>query len=139
MDNLRWLLWREMAVFKPDHHRIVLCERNTDLEVLEGRKERRNTYAIDCFTGRSWGRQGTGRYERWTTLPAAGMMRSTKDYRPRPDKHVVISCSIPQYHGVKLGRIHADSSDLYWQVFSDLSNDWVAIPSSYIEGWLPLP
>lgn len=139
MVDSRWILWRDMSVFKPDHHRIVLCERDTELEVLEGRKERRNTYSVDCFTGRSWGRQGSGRYQRWTTLPPAGMMASAKDHRPRPDRPIVICCRIHSYHGPRLGRLHADTGQVLYQIFSDLSNDWISIPVSYIEGWLPLP
>lgn len=139
MDSCRWLLLRDMAVFRPDHHRMVVCQRDTELEILEGHKERRNKFVVDSFSGLSWGRLGSGVYTKWSTIPPAGMMQKTSTHRPKPDKHVVICCLVPQYSGVKIGRIHADNSDLYWQVFSDLSNDWVAIPASYIEGWLDLP
>ena len=132
-------MWRDMAVFKPEHHRLVLCCRDMSLDVIEGHKERRNQYIVDMYTGVSWGRLGGGKYTKWSSLPPAGMMLSPLRERPRPDKHIVICSKISQYHGPRLGRVHADSNQILWQLFSDQLNDWISLPISYIEGWLPLP
>lgn len=128
-----------MSVFKPEHHRLVICKRNMDREILEGHKERRNQYTVDMFSGLSWGRLGTGEYDAWSTIPPAGMMLSPVRERPRPDRPIVISCRVPAYHGVRIGRIHADTGQVLWQIYSDHSSDWIAVPVSYIEGWLHLP
>ncbi len=138
-DSCRWLLLRDISVFRPDHYKVVICERDTSLEVIEGHRERRNTYVVDMFTGRSWGRIGSGQYLKWSSIPPAGMLLSSSEHRPMPDKHIVICSKVPQYFGPRIGRVHADSNQLLWQIFSDTSNSWIGIPASYIEGWLNLP
>lgn len=129
---MTWLILRDLDIFPPDHHRAVVCQRDMNLEVINGQKERRNQFVVDSWTGKSWGRVGGGKYIKWAAIPPAGMMVPPTT-KPPVDEHIILCVTITQYFGVKIGRYRKQ-----WEVYSDLLGDWVVVPASYVEGWLPL-
>ena len=135
MANHRWLLLRDVDVFPPAPHTSVICQRDLSFEIMSGQCERRSEFTIDQFTGRSWGRVGTGRYLKWGSIPPSGMMIAPAKL-PEPGSQILICSTILPYFGPKIGKF---SNDGNWYVRSDILNDWVAMPSAYIQGWLNLP
>jgi hypothetical protein len=133
-EHTRWMVLRDTAVFPAPFHTSVVCERDMALEIISGQKERRNTFVIDQWTGRSWGRVGSGRYLKWSHIVPAGMMRSPS-ILPESDKHIIICSLVPQFFGVRIGRFHNKS----WELFSDTLGNWIVIPDKYVQGWLVLP
>lgn len=128
------MVLRDADVFPPAPHTSVLCQRDMSLEILEGRRERRDEFIVDSFTGKSWGRIGTGRYLKWSNIPPSGMMRSPLKL-PEPNKTVIICSLIPQYYGLKIGKMSYEGA---WSFYSDILSDWIVIPVGYIEGWLAI-
>ena len=133
MDN--WFLPRDIDIFPPPHHTMIVCERDMNFEVIEGHKERRNKFVIDCFTGRSWGRIGTGRYIKYTIIPPVEKMLKPSIIPP-PGRLIVICNTVPKFFGVRIGRFNPDGR---WEIFGEFLTNWIAIPSPYVEGWLMLP
>jgi hypothetical protein len=129
---MTWLILRDLDIFPPDHHRLVVCQRDLSFEIMEGKTERHHEFTVDMWTGKSWGRLGGGKYLKWAAIPPARMMFSTAK-KPTPNEHIFLCVTIPQYFGVRVGRFNR-----HWELYSDLLGTWVTVPSSFIEGWLPL-
>lgn len=136
MDSTtRWMLLRDLDVFPPAPHTLVLCQRDLSWEIMEDRKERRHEFVVDHFSGKTWGRIGAGHYIKWSSIPPAGMMVSPNKI-PSPNKLVVVCCSATKFSGVRIGRVNYEG---VWQIYGDILGDWIAIPAAYMEGWLALP
>ena len=133
-SDTRWLVLRDLAVFPPAFHTSVVCQRDMGLEVLGGQKERRQEWVVDSFTGKSWGRVGTGKYLKWSPCPPAGMMRSPQS-PPPTDKLLIVCCTVPKYFGIRIGRF----SKGRWEIHSDILSNFVIVPNGYVEGYLWLP
>ena len=131
MDS-RWLILRDLDIFPPNHHQLVVCQRDLSVEIMSGQKERRHEYVIDHWTGRSWGRVGTGKYLKWSAVPPASAMISS-DIRPVNNNHIIICCRMPQFFGIRIGKYEGG-----WRIYSDILVDWINVSGSYVEGWLPL-
>jgi hypothetical protein len=134
-NNHRWLVLRNVDVFPPPFHTLVICERDMTLEVIEGHRERRNQFVIDQHNGRTWGRVGTGAYTKWSHCPPVGMARSPLKLPP-PNKIVVVYVALAQYFGLRIGKMNFEG---VWTIYGDVINDWITIPVGYIGGWLDLP
>ena len=135
MDESRWLILRDLDVFPPPFHTSILCQRDLSVEIIQGQKERRHEWVIDAWSGKSFGRRGSGRYRKWSTVPPAGMARSPLK-NPEPEKMVVVYVTLSKYFGLRIGRMTYNGM---WEIFADSVGDWVSIPVGYLEGWLPLP
>lgn len=134
-SDVRWLVLRDADVFPPPPHTSVVCQRDLSLEIMTGQRERRHEFVVDQSNGRTWGRLGTGRYLRWSNCPPVGMTRSPLQL-PEPNKPVIIYVNITQYFGLRVGKMDYQG---IWMIYSDTLNNWIAIPVSYISGWLALP
>jgi hypothetical protein len=134
-----WVVTRHPHAFTPRTWQMVLCRRNTTVEVLPGVQERRYGFAIDVYSGQSWAREGSGAYEYWTDFPPIEKWCPAK-MTPPMDAECVFWLANGYYAGMQIGQVVLDSSQhVVWQVRDPYSTHWVNVLSSHVGHWLLLP
>ena len=130
---------RDIKSFPPPTRVTLLCRRNLEWEISPGQKERRDEFTVDKYNGKQWGREGTGKYVQYSTIPPVGMMHTLQKQMPPIKRHFVADCTHSKYFGAHITKMIAPNpTKRIFQIQLPYSGDWVDVPPSYIAGWFPL-